>query len=180
MSVYVVGTGGCAPSQYFENNRFENFVDTSDEWIKKRTGIHSRYLISGHQAVDLSAFATQKALEKAQFKQEDIDLIIVATTTGGEIFPSTACSLKKKLFLKESVPAFDLSAACSGFVFALDVAYRYLLSDAYETVLVVGTDTLSSRVNWVDRGSCILFGDAAGAVVLSKKEKSLLLKLGIH
>jgi len=169
--VGVIGIGSYVPERILTNHELEQMVDTSDEWIKTRTGIAERRLADdGETTSDLAYEASKLALEDAGLDVKDIDLIIVATASPDMIFPSTSCILQQRLGLK-NVPAFDVSAACAGFVFGLSVAYQYVASGEYKKVLFVGSDTLTHFVNWQDRNTCVLFGDGAGAVVLGKTEK---------
>lgn len=143
-------------------------VDTSDEWIQARTGVRQRRIVAeGEATSDLAAKAGLKALDDAGLKTEDVDLVIVATSSPDMIFPSTACLAQMKMSIK-NCPAFDIAAACSGFVFGLSVASQYVASGTYSTALVIGADALTRYVDWSDRNTCVLFGDGAGAVVLQK------------
>src|SRR6185295_6711536 len=143
----------------------ERTVDTTDEWITTRTGIKQRHIAGKHEAAsDLAVKAAERALDDAGMKAEAIELIIVATATPDMFFPSTACFVQKKLGIKEAV-SFDLSAACSGFLFALEVVRRMLEQGPYKSALLIGAEKLSAITNWEDRGTCVLFGDGAGAAV---------------
>ncbi len=164
----IIGTGASVPEKVLTNSDLEEFLDTSDEWISTRTGIKERRVSVNESAVDLSEGAANEAIKAAGLTPDDIDLIIVGTVTPDMSFPSTACFLQERLGVRPSVPAFDVSAACSGFLFALDTADKYIVSGAAEKVLVVGVDIFSRIVDWKDRATCVLFGDGAGAVVLSK------------
>ncbi len=163
----IIGTGASVPEKVLTNIDLEEFLDTTDEWISTRTGIKERRVSVNESAVDLSEGAAREAIKAAGLTPEDIDLIIVGTVTPDMSFPSTACFLQERLGVRPSVPAFDVSAACSGFLFALDTADKYVVSGAAEKVLVVGVDIFSRIVDWKDRATCVLFGDGAGAVVLS-------------
>ena len=166
----IAGLGSYVPRRVLTNLELEQMVDTSDEWIKSRTGIVERRLTEeGVTTSDLAFKASRKALQDASIKAEDIDLIIVATASPDMIFPSTSCILQKKLNVL-NIPALDVSAACAGFVFGLSVAWQYVATGTYSTVLFVGADALSHFVDWKDRNTCVLFGDGAGAVVLKKTE----------
>jgi len=168
--VGIVGIGSYVPETVLTNHELEQMVDTSDEWIRTRTGIVERRLaVDGETTSDLALEASLRALKDANIRKEDIDLIIVATASPDMIFPSTACFLQQKLGLK-NIPAFDVAAACSGFVFGLSVAWQYVATGTYKTVLFVGADTLTHFVNWQDRSTCVLFGDGAGAVILRETE----------
>lgn len=164
----IVGIGSYVPQKILTNEDLERMVETSDEWIQTRTGIRERRVVAkGEATSDLAAKAGLKALDDAGLKPEDVDLIIVATSSPDMIFPSTACLVQTKMGIK-NCPAFDVAAACSGFVFALSVASQYVNSGTYSTVLVIGADALTRYVDWSDRDTCVLFGDGAGAVVLQK------------
>ncbi len=166
----ITGTGSFAPSKVLTNSDLEKMVDTSDEWITTRTGIKERRIAEENEtASDLATKAASKALEKAGVKPEELGLIIVATVTPDMIFPSTACFVQKNLKAKKA-SAFDVSAACSGFLYALDIGEKYIRSGSVEKALIVGVDLFSKILNWEDRNTCILFGDGAGAVVLEKVE----------
>lgn len=169
--VGVIGIGSYVPKRILTNYDLEQMVDTSDEWIKTRTGIEERRLANDGETTSALAYeASKRALKDAGLEAKEIDLVIVATASPDMIFPSTSCILQQRLGLK-NVPAFDVSAACAGFVFGLSVAYQYVASGAYKKVLFVGSDTLTRFVNWQDRNTCVLFGDGAGAVILGKTEK---------
>lgn len=168
-SIHVIGTGAYIPSDVLTNHDLSKMVDTSDEWITTRTGIKERRVAAKSQATsDLAALAAEKALADAKVKADDIDLIVVATATPDMFFPSTACFVQKALGIKEAV-SFDVSAACSGFLFALDAARAMMESGAFKLGLVIGAEKLSSITNWEDRGTCVLFGDGAGAAVLQRR-----------
>ena len=168
----IISTGSYVPENVITNNDLEQIVDTSDEWIIERTGIRERRIVNGTQATsDLAYEAAHQALKKAGLKPGDIDLIIVATISGDMVFPSTACFLQKKLGAKKAA-AFDLNAACSGFVYGLHLANSLIKSGAHNRVLLVGAEVLSKFTDWRDRTTCVLFGDGAGAVLLEgTKEK---------
>ncbi|PRX27453.1 3-oxoacyl-[acyl-carrier-protein] synthase III [Orenia metallireducens] len=164
----IAGVGSFAPEKVLTNNQLEAMVDTSDEWITTRTGIKERRIAEDDIATsDLAYEAAKNALADAGLEAEDLDLILVATATPDYLaFPSTACVLQDKLGVK-GIPAFDMVAACSGFVYGLSVATQYIETGTYDNVLVIGAETLSKIVNWEDRGTCVLFGDGAGAAVLT-------------
>jgi len=167
-SVGIIGTGKYVPDRILTNRDLEGMVETNDEWIVTRTGIKERRLASEAQATsDLAYEASLKAIAAAGLTAEDIDLIIVATITPDMFFPSTACLLQEKLGAKQAA-AFDLSAACSGFIYSLATASSMISSGLYKHVLVVGAETLSRITDYTDRNTCILFGDGAGAVVLGE------------
>lgn len=164
----ILGIGSYGPERVVNNNQLSNTVETSDEWIRTRTGIQERRFASDEQATsDLSLEATKKAMEDAKVLPEEIDLVLVATITPDMAFPSTACILQHKLGLNK-VACFDLEAACSGFLYALDVADAMISSGRYSKALVVGAEKMSSIMDWEDRTTCVLFGDGAGAAVLSR------------
>ncbi len=165
-SVHIAGIGSYAPERVLTNQELEKMVDTTDEWIMTRSGIRERRIAAeGQSTSDLGAEAARAALADAGLGPGDVDLIIVATASPDMLFPSTACQLQHKLGARK-VAAFDISAACSGFIYALEVGRQFVASGAHDTVLVVGADKLSSITDWTDRATCVLFGDAAGAVVL--------------
>ena len=162
----IIGTGSHMPSRVMTNDDLSKIVDTSDEWIASRTGIRARRIAADNEATsDLASAAAKNALEMAGVKPEELDLIIVATVTPDMSFPSTACVVQKKIGAKNAV-CFDISAACSGFLYALQTARHYMSCGARKTALVIGAEKLSSLINWKDRNTCVLFGDGAGAVVL--------------
>lgn len=170
-SVIIRGTGSYAPRRTVTNEEMSKFVDTSDEWIRTRTGINERHFAAeGETTSDMAAVAAQNAIKAANIKTTDIDLIIVATMTPDTPFPSTACLLQSKLGLP-NVIAFDVQAACSGFVYALNIGTSMLQSGNYRNALIIGAEKTSGILNFKDRTTCVLFGDAAGAVVLSPSEK---------
>jgi len=167
-AVGILGTGMYVPERILTNSDLEKMVDTNDEWIVTRTGIRERRIAAENQATsDLAYEAAVKALEAAQLAPEDVDLIIVATITPDMFFPSTACILQDKLGARKAA-AFDLSAACSGFIYSLATATGMLKSGMYRNALVIGADCLSRITDYTDRNTCILFGDGAGAVVLGE------------
>ncbi len=167
-SVYIKGMGVYAPEKRITNADLMRLVDTSDEWIRTRTGIIERRIAEPQEAAsDMALKAGLRAIEDAGISKEEIELIIVATGTPDHIIPSTACKLQTKLGLTD-IPAFDISAACSGFVYMMQVANHMLRAGDYKNVLIVSTEKITSIVNWEDRNTCVLFGDAAGAAVLSK------------
>ena len=168
----IVSVGSYVPDRCMTNADLEKLVDTTDEWITTRTGIRERRIAAEDQFTsDLAAEAATKALNKANISAESIDLIIVATITPDMPFPSTACLVQQKIGATRAA-AFDLEAACSGFIYALEVAQQFIMSRTYDTVLVIGAEKLSSIVDWQDRNTCVLFGDGAGAVVLQNRPES--------
>lgn len=164
----VAGAGSYLPEKVLTNADLEKLVDTNDQWITERTGIQRRHMAADHEACsDLSLIASQKALKEAGLSAQDLDMIMVCTVSGDQVMPSTACVLQAKLGCKQIV-AFDLSAACSGFVYGLSVADQFIRTGMYKNILVVGAEVLHRFVNYKDRETCILFGDAAGAWVVSR------------
>lgn len=176
----IIGTGGYLPEKVLTNADLEKMVDTSDEWIRERTGIQQRHIAAeGQTTCDLAEQATIKAIEMAGIDASTIDLIIVATTTPDKIFPSTACLLQQRLAI-HGCPAFDVQAVCSGFVYALSVADQFVKTGMSKRALVVGAETLSRITDWSDRNTCVLFGDGAGAVLLEASEQPGILSTHIH
>jgi 3-oxoacyl-[acyl-carrier-protein] synthase-3 len=167
----IVGTGSYLPPRVVGNAEFASRLDTSDQWIRERTGIVQRHIADESQtSSDLALAASRAALAAARLKPEDVDLIIVATSTPDFIFPSTACLLQAKLGVR-NCPAFDVQAVCSGFVYALATADSFIRAGMNKCALVVGAEVFSRILDWNDRGTCVLFGDGAGAVVLTRAEQ---------
>ncbi len=165
---WILGTGSFLPEKKLTNYDLEKLVDTNHDWIVERTGIHSRSIAEdGVTTSDLALIASQKALEMAKLTAKDIDMILFATVTPDYPMPSSACELQRKLGAR-NIMAFDLSAACSGFLYGLSIADQFIRTGHYKNILVVGAEVLHNMVNYSDRQTCILFGDAAGAVVLSR------------
>ncbi|MBP6058233.1 MAG: ketoacyl-ACP synthase III [Nitrosomonas sp.] len=176
----IIGTGSYLPEKILTNRDLESMVDTSDEWIRTRTGITQRHIAHENQvASDLALYACQNAMQAAGVTSNDIDLIIVATTTPDMIFPSTACILQNKLGI-ENCPAFDVQAVCSGFVYALATADMFVSSGKCRNALVVGSEIYSKILDWNDRNTCVLFGDGAGAVVLTQSDQPGILSTHLH
>ena len=176
----IVGTGSYLPDNIVTNADLESQVETSDEWIRERTGIRQRHIaLPGQTTGDLAFEAAPRALEAAGVAASEIDLIVLGTTTPDIIFPSTACLLQHRLGAN-GCPAFDVNAACSGFVYALGIADKFIRSGAAKTALVVGAETLSRMIDWSDRGTCVLFGDGAGAVVLKADDTPGILSTHLH
>jgi len=168
-TVSITGVGSCVPERILSNGDLERMVETSDEWITTRTGIRERRIAADGQATsDLATEAARRALADAGVRPEEVDLIIVATVTPDMPFPSTACLVQHRLGATRAA-AFDIEAACSGFVYALDIASHFVASHTYNTVLVIGAEKMSSVVDWTDRNTCVLFGDGAGAAVLQNR-----------
>jgi 3-oxoacyl-[acyl-carrier-protein] synthase-3 len=182
MTVYsrITGTGSYLPEKVLTNRDLEQIVDTSDEWIYSRTGIRQRHIAAdGENTSDLALVAGRRALEAAGLEPKDIDLLIVATTTADMVFPSTACLVQAKLGIA-NCPAFDMQAVCSGFVYALSTADHLVKSGQYRHALIVGAEVYSRILDWKDRGTCVLFGDGAGAVVLSRSKHPGILASRLH
>ncbi|OUR86408.1 3-oxoacyl-ACP synthase [Methylophaga sp. 42_8_T64] len=176
----IAGTGSYLPEKVLSNKDLEAMVETSDQWITDRTGIKKRHIVGDEQTTtDLAFLAAEKAIEAAGISNEDIDLIIVATTTPTRIFPSTASLVQEKLNIG-GCPAFDLQAVCTGFIYGLTVADKFIKSGSVKNALVIGAESLSRIVDWTDRNTCILFGDGAGAVVLQASEEPGILSTHIH
>src|SRR5690554_7849206 len=176
----IAGTGSYLPENIVTNKDLENMVDTTDKWIRERTGIEQRHIaVEGQTTVDLAEQAALNAIEAAGIDASDIDLIIFATSTPDKIFPSSACILQARLGI-QGCPAFDIQAVCSGFVYALSVAEKFIRTGSSRKALVVGAEVFSRIVNWEDRGTCVLFGDGAGAVILEANEETGILSTHLH
>ena len=176
----IAGTGSYLPEKVVTNDDLSKVVDTSDEWIRTRTGIRQRHVAAdGQTSSDMGHQAALKAIEAAGIDPSGIDLIVVGTTTPDYVFPSTACLIQQKLGIP-GCPAFDVNAACSGFLFALSVADQFIRTGSARTVLVVGVETLTRMVDWTDRTTCVLFGDGAGAVVLKADADTGILSTHLH
>lgn len=176
----IVGTGSYLPAKVVTNYDLEKMVDTTHDWIFSRSGIVERHVAAEEEmSSDLALHASKRAIEAAGISANDIDLIIVATTTPDHIFPSTACVLQDKLGIKSAI-AFDIQAVCSGFIYALNTADLYIRGGQARNVLIVGTEVLSRILNWEDRTTCVLFGDGAGAVVLQRSELPGILSTKLH
>jgi 3-oxoacyl-[acyl-carrier-protein] synthase-3 len=176
----IAGIGSFLPEKVVTNKDLEKTMDTSDEWIRERTGIKRRHLVvDGETTSSIGLEAAKRAMTDAGVGPEDIDLIVVGTCTPDKVFPSTACIIQHELGVKGSA-AFDINAACSGFVYGLDMANRYIKTGGAKTALVIGSETLSRITNWQDRGTAVLFGDGAGCVVLQASEEPGILATHIH
>lgn len=176
----IVGTGSYLPDRVVTNQELESRIDTTDEWIVSRTGIEARHVAAdGEMTSDLAFHAARRAMEAAQVKPEEVDLIIVATTTPDMVFPSTACLLQAKLGVKQGA-AFDVQAVCTGFVYALSIADKFIASGQNRCALVVGAEVFSRLLDWNDRRTCVLFGDGAGAVVLKPSDTSGIIATDLH
>ncbi len=177
----IIGTGSYLPAKVLTNYDLEKMVDTSHDWIVSRSGIVERHIAADNELTsDLALQASRKAIETAGIEPDEIDLIIVATTSPDQLFPSTACILQDKLGIKNKGPAFDIQAVCGGFVFALNTADMYIKGGQVKTVLVVGAEVLSRMLDWSDRTTCVLFGDGAGAVVLRASETPGIIASKLH
>lgn len=165
----ICGTGSYVPEAFYDNHDLTQMVDTSDEWIRERTGIVRRHIAKDDTTVSMAVKAAKRALQNGNVDPKELDLILVATMTPNFLVPGMACVLQKELGAKKAA-GFDLNAACSGFIFAYQTAQAYIRAGIYQNILIVGSETLSSIVDWKDRGSCILFGDGAGAVVICAEE----------
>ena len=176
----IAGTGSFLPENVLTNAELEKMVDTNDQWIRERTGIHKRHIaVDGETTCDLAEQAAIRAMDAAGTNADDIDLIIVATTTPDRVFPSSACLLQQRIG-NHGCAAFDVQAVCTGFVYALGVADKFVRTGAARNALVVGAETLSRIVDWTDRGTCILFGDGAGAVILQASDEPGILSTHLH
>ncbi len=177
----ILGTGSYLPARILTNADLEKLIDTNDQWIVDRTGIRERHIAAeGEFTSDLATQAARAALDAAGLLVDDIDLLLVATTTPDLVFPSTACIVQSKLGMTNGKPAFDLQAVCSGFIYALSVADQFIKTGAARHVLVIGAETLSRITDWNDRGNCILWGDGAGAVVVGASTEPGIIATHIH
>ena len=176
----IIGVGSYLPKKVLTNKDLEKSLDTTDEWITSRTGIKQRHIVSpGQHTSDLAFEAARKAISNSNINTDEIDLIIVATTTPDKIFPSTACNVQTKLGIK-NCPAFDIQAVCSGFIYALSVADKFIKTKSAKNILVIGADSMSKITDYTDRSNAILWGDGAGAVVLSSSDQQGILSTHIH
>lgn len=173
MTARIIGTGSAVPEQIVTNEDLSKIVETSDEWISSRSGIKERRIAKEETTTSLAILAGKRALENAGIASEEIEVIIVATCTPDYFFPNTACQVQEAIGAKHAV-AFDLSAACSGFLFALSTAQAYIKGGIYQKALIVGAETMSKMIDWSDRSTCVLFGDGAGAAVVSAEETGVL------
>tara|TARA_X000001036_G_scaffold439948_1_gene493256 strand:+ start:1231 stop:2154 length:924 start_codon:yes stop_codon:yes gene_type:complete len=179
MNSKIIGTGGYLPAKVLTNKDLETIVDTTDDWIIERTGIQQRHISEpGETTSSMATKASIDAIKSANINNDDIDLIIVATTTPDMVFPSTACILQNNLKIK--APAFDVQAACTGFIYAMSIADNYIRTGTSKNVLLVGAEKYSNLLDWSDRSTCVLFGDGAGAVVLSAKPEEGIISSHIH
>src|ERR671936_2661620 len=171
-TVSIIGTGSYVPEKILTNADLSRMVDTSDEWITTRTGIKERRVAAKDENTsDMATKAALKAMEQAKISAKDINLIIVATATPDMLFPATACFVQKKIGATNAA-CLDISAACAGFLFGIEIAHQFITSGTYDTVLVIGADKLTSITNWKDRNTCVLFGDGAGAAVLQHRGRA--------
>jgi 3-oxoacyl-[acyl-carrier-protein] synthase-3 len=176
----IIGTGGYLPERVLTNADLEKMVETHDAWIRERTGIRERHIAAAEETTcDLAEKAARQAIDAAGIETSEIDLIIIATTTPDQVFPSTACLLQERLGV-QGCPAFDVQAVCTGFIYALDIADKFIRTGAAKCALVVGAETLSRIIDWKDRGTCVLFGDGAGAVVLRSGDAPGILSSHLH
>ncbi len=176
----ITGTGGYLPENVMTNHDLEKIVDTTDQWIRERTGIEQRHIAAeGQTMVDLAEVAARRAIEAAGIDSQEIDLIIIATSTPDKIFPSSACILQARLDI-HGCPAFDIQAVCTGFIYALTVAEKFITTGSSKKALVIGAEVFSHILNWEDRTTCVLFGDGAGAVILEESEDTGILSTHIH
>ena len=173
MTARIIGTGSAVPEQIVTNEDLSKIVETSDEWISSRSGIKERRLAKEETTTSLAILAGKRALENAGIASDEIEVIIVATCTPDYFFPNTACQVQEAIGAKHAV-AFDLSAACSGFLFALSTAQAYIKGGIYQKALIIGAETMSKMIDWSDRSTCVLFGDGAGAAVVSAEETGVL------
>ena len=176
----IAGTGGYLPEKVVTNQDLEKIVDTTDQWIVERTGIHKRHIARDDEyTCDLAEQAARRALEMAGLAPQDIDLIVVATTTADQVFPSTACLLQARLGI-HGPAAFDVQAVCTGFIYALSVADKFIRAGSATRALVVGAETISRIIDWSDRNTCVLFGDGAGAVVIEASDEPGIISTHLH
>ncbi|MCW8418829.1 ketoacyl-ACP synthase III [Fluoribacter dumoffii] len=175
------GTGSYIPEKQLTNLELESMLDTSDEWIVTRTGISSRSIAQPHETTSyMASKAAEQALSASGLDADEIDLILVATCTPDNFFPGVACYVQHALKIKRPIPAFDVGAACSGFVYVMDIAKQYIESGAAKNILVIGSESMSRAVDWTDRATCVLFGDGAGAVVLSASDRQGIMGSVLH
>ena len=173
MTARIIGTGSCLPIKEVSNFDLEKIMDTTDEWIKSRTGIEKRHIAVEETTTSMAIEAAKRALENAGVGAEELDLIVVGTVSADRHFPSTACEIQSALGAEKAV-AFDINAACSGFLFGLSIANAYFASGCFKKALVIGAETLSKMMDWNDRSTCVLFGDGAGAAIVEAADKGIL------
>lgn len=175
----ICGTGSYVPSYVMSNDEISTLVDTSDEWIRERTGIRNRHLAGEETTSYMAAQAAMKAIQNSEIAADEIDLILVATSSSETVYPCAACEVQRQIGAVNAV-AYDLNAACTGFILALNTAQAYIQAGIAKTALVIGAESMSRMVDWTDRGTCILFGDGAGAVVLKATEESRVCYMAAH
>ena len=176
----VVGTGSYLPQRVITNEEIEELVDTTDQWIQERTGIRRRHVVTdGETTCDLAEKAARRAIESAEMAVGDIDLIVLGTTTPDNIYPATACQLQARLGIR-GCAAFDVQAVCTGFIYALGVAEKFIKTGSASCALVIGADVHSKLLDWTDRGTCVLFGDGGGAVILKASDEPGILSTHLH
>lgn len=173
MTTRIIGTGSYVPEQIVTNDDLAKVMDTSDEWIRSRTGIGARRITTSDSTSRMAAFAAEKALEQSGVKPEEIDLILLGTSSPDKCFPNGACEVQGMIGAVNAA-CYDISAACTGFIYALNTAHAFISSGLYKTALVIGSDVVSKLVDWSDRGTCVLFGDGAGAVVVKADQTGIL------
>jgi 3-oxoacyl-[acyl-carrier-protein] synthase-3 len=177
----IAGTGRCLPDKVLTNFDLEKMVDTSDEWIRARTGIERRHIVADNETnLDICEKAARQAMEAAGVTADDIDFVIVGTTTPDQVFPNMGCLLQDRLGIHNGAPALGIEAACTGWIYALSIADKFIRTGAAKRALVVGGETLSRIIDWKDRTTCVLFGDGAGAVVLEASEEPGIINTHIH
>ena len=173
MKARIAGIGAYAPERVVTNDQLSEIVDTSDEWIRSRTGISERRISTGETTRDLAAEAARRALKAAGVDARELDIIILGTSSPDNNYPSDACSVQAMIGAENAV-AFDISAACAGFIFAMNIVHGFFQAGIYKTALIIGAETLSKVTDWTDRGTCVLFGDGAGAAVLKAEETGVV------
>ncbi len=178
----IIATGSYLPEKILTNAELEKIVDTTDEWIMQRVGVRERHLIadSGDTTSIMAEYAAREALKVAGLAPNDLDFIVVATASGDNVFPSVACLLQQRMGIDNDCPAFDVNVACAGFIYALSIADQYVKNGLVKRALVVGVDSLSPYINWQDRSTCVLFGDGAGAIILSQSEEPGVVTTNLH
>ena len=180
MNARITGTGGYLPEKIIHNKHFESSLETSDEWIYARTGIRNRHVIAAHESTaSMAEMAANRALDAAGLDADELDLIIVGTSSPDRVFPSTACILQDKLGISDCV-AFDVQAACSGFIYALGIAHQFIKAGGAKKALIIGAEANSRILDYSDRSTCVIFGDGAGAVVLEATEEQGILSTHLH
>lgn len=177
----ITGTGGYLPERTVSNAELEKMIDTTDQWILERTGISKRHIMADHESTSsMAEIAARQAISAANINPESIDLIIIGTSTPDRYFPSTACILQRRLGIQNRCVAFDVSAACAGFIYALTIANQWISSGTIKTALIVGAESLTRLVDWTDRSTCILFSDGAGAVILQQDSEPGIISTHLH